>query len=82
MPLTNFLGDYGRQRQRAVIVDAGALTIALARQRAARWKHRALQSSVPIWRGRSSSTISPMTLTNNARISTLLSIQFVVRLET
>ena len=29
----------------------------------------ALQSSVPIWRGRSSSTISPMTLTNNARIS-------------
>jgi hypothetical protein len=39
MPPTNFLGDYGRQRQRAVIVDAGALTIALARQRAARWKH-------------------------------------------
>jgi hypothetical protein len=43
---------------------------------------RALQSSVPIWRGRSSSMISPMTLTNNARISTLLSIHFVVRLET
>ena len=39
MPPTNFLGDYGRQRQRAVIVDAGALTIALARQRATRWKH-------------------------------------------
>jgi hypothetical protein len=76
MPPTNFLGDYARQRRRAVIVDAGALTTALARQRAPDGNTRAATvECADLARAFVFNDIS-MTLTNNAmnRISTLLSI--------